>query len=163
MENGGVNFIMPNSPDTVVLQFAALALTPTVHEPTEALDEDNDDNIELVVRPPLSPRKPKSKPGPKRKATADLSRKFPPPATHLTREKRAFTTAFKLGVLSYATYGSHHVAETTCYYQLAYSSGWTLTHHCSSWTKDGQTLGRLVGLSKRDHSIRMHPSGITQC
>jgi hypothetical protein len=77
MENGGVNFIMPNSPDTVVLQFAALALTPTVHEPTEALDEDNDDNIELVVRPPLSPRKPKSKPGPKRKATADLSRKFP--------------------------------------------------------------------------------------
>src|SRR5258705_5361958 len=106
MENGGVNFTMSNAPDTVVLQFAALVLTPTVQEATgEALDEDEDDNIELVVRPPLSPRKPKSKPGPKRQATADLSHKFPPPATHPTRERRAFTTAFKLGVLSYATYG----------------------------------------------------------
>ena len=53
----------------------------------------------------LSPRKPKSKPGPKRKPTADLSRKFPPSTTHPTRQKRAFTTAFKFGVLSYATYG----------------------------------------------------------
>ena len=106
MENGGVNFTMSNAPDTVILQFAALVLSPTVQEATgEALDEDEDDNIELVVRPPLSPRKPKSKPGPKRQATADLSRKFPPPATHPTREKRAFTTAYKLGVLSYATYG----------------------------------------------------------
>ena len=96
---------MSNAPDTVILQFAALVLTPTVQEATgEALDED-EDNIELAVRPPLTPRKPKSKPGPKRQATADLSRKFPPPATHPTRERRAFTTAYKLGVLSYATYG----------------------------------------------------------
>jgi len=57
------------------------------------------------------PRKPKTKTGPRRQATADLSRKFPPPppppprATGRTCEKRAFTTAFKLGVLSYATYG----------------------------------------------------------
>ena len=65
MENGGVNFTMANGTDTIVLQFAALVLTPTVQEATgEALDED-EDNIELAVRPPLSPRKPKSKPGPK--------------------------------------------------------------------------------------------------
>jgi len=49
MENGGVNFTMANSPDTVVSQFAALVLTPTIQEATgEALDED-EDNIELAV------------------------------------------------------------------------------------------------------------------
>ena len=97
---------MPNTPDRVVSQFAALVLTPTIQEPSgKALAEDEYGNIVLVVRPPLSPRKPKSKPGPKRQATADLSREFPPAATHRTREKRALTTAFKLGVLSYATYG----------------------------------------------------------
>ena len=91
---------------TVVLQFTALVLTPRIQEAArEALDEDElEDDIEPVIRPPLSPCKPKSKPGPKRQATADLSRKFPPPATHLTRERRAFTTAFKLGVLSYMTW-----------------------------------------------------------
>ena len=72
MENGGVNFAMANAPDTVVLQFATLVLTGE-----GTLDED-EYNIEPVVRPPLSPRKPKSKLGPKRQATAELSRKFPP-------------------------------------------------------------------------------------
>jgi hypothetical protein len=99
-ENGGVNFIIPNSPDTAALQFAAPARTPTVQEPTgNALDEDDDDNTELVVRPPLSPRKPKSKPGPKRQATADLSRKFPsgyihisPGRNDLCRLSRAYDT-----------------------------------------------------------------------
>ena len=97
---------MPTTPDTVTLQFTALILTPIGQEPTtKALDEEEDnDNLDLAVRPPLSPGKPKSKPGQMRQVTADLSRKFPPPATHLTREKRAFTTAFKLGVLSYVTY-----------------------------------------------------------
>ena len=47
--DGGVNFTMANAPDTVVLQFAALVLTPTVQEATgEALDE-GEDNIELAV------------------------------------------------------------------------------------------------------------------
>jgi len=106
MESDGANFSMPTTPDTVALQFAALILTPTVQEPTaNALDEEEDnDNLDLAVHPPLSSRKPKSKPGRMRQATADLSRTSPPPAMHLTREKRAFTTAFKLGVLSYATY-----------------------------------------------------------
>lgn len=64
------------------------------------LDEDRgDDNIGLVICPALSLRKPKFKPGPERKPTPDLSRKFPPPATYPTQQKRAFTTAFKLGVL----------------------------------------------------------------
>ena len=73
---------MPTTPDTVVLQFVTLVLTPTVQEATgEALDEDGDNTgIELAVRPPLSPRKPKSKPGQKGQATANLSCKFPPPA-----------------------------------------------------------------------------------
>ena len=101
MGNARVNFTMSSTPDTVVLQFTALVLTPRIQEAAhEALDEDELDDIEPVTCPPLSPRKPKSKPGPKRQATADLSRKFPL-ATHSTRERRAFTTAFKLGVLSY--------------------------------------------------------------
>ena len=105
MENGGVNFTMSNTPNTsaVELQFASLILTPQTEEATsEALNEDElEDDIEPVIYPPLSPCKPKSKPGPKRQATSDLSRKFPPPATHPTRERQAFMTAFKLGVLSY--------------------------------------------------------------
>ena len=49
MVNGGANFNMATAPDTVVLQFVALVLTPTVQEATgEALDED-EDNIELAV------------------------------------------------------------------------------------------------------------------
>ena len=89
MENARVNFTMSSTPDTVVLQFTALVLTPRIQEAArEALDEDElEDDIEPVTRPPLSPHKPKSKPSPKRQATADLSRKFPPPATHPTRER----------------------------------------------------------------------------
>ena len=107
MESDRANFSMPTMSDTVALQFTALILTPTGQEPTaKALDEEEDnDNLDVAVRPPQSPRKPKSKPGRMRQATAELSHKFPPPATHLTREKQAFTTAFKLGVLSNATYG----------------------------------------------------------
>ena len=109
MENGGVNFTMSNTPNNtsvVELQFASLILIPRTEEATgKALNEDElEDGIEPVIRPPLSPCKPKLKPGPKRQATSDLSRKFPPPATHPTRERRAFTTAFKLGVLSYMTW-----------------------------------------------------------
>ena len=89
------------APDTFLFRFSALVVTPTSRVQDE--DEDPDDNIDLVAA--LSPRKPKSKPGPKRKPTADLSRKFPPSATHPTRQKRAFTAEFKLGILSYATYG----------------------------------------------------------
>ena len=76
MENGRVNFTMSIALDTVVLQFTALILTPQIQEAaSEALDEDeleNDIDSELAIRPPLSPRKPKSKPSPKRQATADL-------------------------------------------------------------------------------------------
>ena len=66
-----------------------LSFSPRIQDATrEALDEDElEDDIDPVTRPPLSPRKPKSKPGPKRLATADLSRKFPPQATHPTWEK----------------------------------------------------------------------------
>ena len=87
---------MPTTSDTVALQFAALILTPTVQEPTaKALDEEEDnDNLDLAVRLPLSPRKPKSKPGRMKQVTADLLRKFPPPAMYLTHEKQAFMTAF---------------------------------------------------------------------
>jgi len=88
---------MPTTPDTVALQFTALILTPTVQEPTtKAFDEEEDNNnLDPAIRLPLSPCKPKSKPGRMRQATADLSHKFTPAATHLTCEKRAFTTAFK--------------------------------------------------------------------
>ena len=41
MENGRVNFTMSSTPDTVVLQFTALVLTPRIQEAAhEALDED---------------------------------------------------------------------------------------------------------------------------
>ena len=90
--DGGVNFTMANSPDTVVLQFAALVLTTTVQE---ALDED-EDNIELVVHPPLSPRKPNRSPA-RRDRRPYSSRASFLRLTHPTRERRAFTTAFKLG------------------------------------------------------------------
>jgi len=78
----------------------ALAPTPTVPEPTgKAWDKDKDNNnIELAVRPPLSPRKRKPTPGRERQTTAELSRKFPSPATRATQEKQAFATVFKLGV-----------------------------------------------------------------
>ena len=107
MENCRVNFTMSSTSDTVVLQFTALVLTPRIQEAArEALDEDKlEDDIKPVTHPPLSPCKPKSKPSPKRQATADLSRRFPPPATHPTQERRVFMTEFKLGVLSHMTYG----------------------------------------------------------
>ena len=69
MEDGRVNFTMSNTQDTVVLQFTALTLTPQIQKAaSEALDEDeleDDINSAPAIRP-LSPRKPKSKPGPKR-------------------------------------------------------------------------------------------------
>ena len=68
MENGRVNFTMSDALDTIVLQFTALILTPQIQEAaSEALDEDeleDDINSEPAIRPPLSPRKPKSKPSP---------------------------------------------------------------------------------------------------
>jgi len=89
-------------PDAFLFYFAAPVLIPTFQEATDdaeqhPLDEDEDEDG-LSVQ--LYPRKPELKPGPK--PTADLSRKFPPPATHPTRQNES---AFKLGVLSYAIYG----------------------------------------------------------
>jgi len=94
MENDGVDFTV-DIPDTFLFRFAALVLTPTVQEATaDGGEQHPDEDIDLVIHPALSPHKPKSKPGPKTKPTADLSRKFPSPATHPTRQKRAFTTAY---------------------------------------------------------------------
>lgn len=55
-ENGRVNFIMPNTVGTVVLQFAALVVTPTVQEPTgKTSGEGETDNIEAVRPPSIIP------------------------------------------------------------------------------------------------------------
>ena len=94
MENDGVDFTV-DIPDTFLFRFAALVLTPTVQEATaDGGEQHPDEDIDLVIHPALSPHKPKSKLGPKTKPTADLSRKFPSPATHPTRQNRAFTTAY---------------------------------------------------------------------
>jgi len=101
MENDGNNFIMRTTPGTVALQFAALVLIATVQEPSgKAFEENGDNSIKPAIRPRLSL---KSGSGRKRLAKADLSHKFPSSATRLTREKQAFTTAFKMGVLLHAT------------------------------------------------------------
>jgi len=109
MEPSEADFTTPNALDTAILQFTALVLSPPLQEATGKPFNDLDDDDELsklVVPPPLSPRKPKPKTGQKRQTTADLARKFPSPTTHPTRKKQVFTTEVKLGVLSYATYGT---------------------------------------------------------
>ena len=108
IEHSEADFTTPNALDTAILQFTTLVLSPPLQEATgEVFDNlDNDDELsKLVVPPPLSPCKPKPKTGPKRQATTDLAHKFRPPTTHPTWKKQAFTTEFKLEVLSYATYG----------------------------------------------------------
>jgi len=95
---------MPTTPHTIVSQSATLVLTPSLQLPTGNAPDEDDDNTEPICRPPLSPLNRKRCPV-QGDATADLSRKFPSPATDRTREKRAFTTAFELGFLSCATYG----------------------------------------------------------
>ena len=72
MENDGVDFTV-DIPDAFLFHFAALVLTPTVQEATADAGEQHldEDDIDLVIRPALSSRKPKSKPGPKTKSTAD--------------------------------------------------------------------------------------------
>jgi len=161
-ESDGANFSMPTTPDTVALQFTALILTPTVQEPTaKALDEEEDnENLDPAVRPPLSPCKPKSKPGRMRQATADLARKFPPLATHLTGEKRAFTTAFKLGVLSYVTYGrikdgkgglrAPMAMEVCKRYNLKH------TRYLRSWRQEEEMLLLMMSSQKRHRPSRGH-------
>jgi len=146
---------MPTTPDTIVSQFAALVLALSLQEPTGNVP---DEDIEPLSRPPLSPRKPKSKPGPRRQATADLSRKFPPPATRPTREKRAFTTAFKLGVLSYATYGriddgkgglrAPRAKEVCKRYNLKH------TRYLHRWRQEGETLLLMKPSQKRHRPSR---------
>jgi len=100
---------MPTAPRAVVSWFAALVRVPLhlrfSYLPRRRRPRWHDDNTLPISHPPLSPRQPKTKPGPRSQATADLSRKFSSSATDRTREKRAFTTAFKLGALSYATHG----------------------------------------------------------
>jgi len=69
--------MQPNTPDTVVLKFAAPVLTLPTVKPS---GEDGDDTIELAVRPPLS--KPGSEYDMEGQAAADLTRKSSSTATH---------------------------------------------------------------------------------
>jgi len=105
MENDGANFNMIITPDTVICnsQLSFFHLRSKNVPTGKAWDEDEDNNIEPAVRPPLSPRKLKSKPGQRRQMTVNSRASFLLQLS-LPPERNERLRMYSNWVLSYATY-----------------------------------------------------------
>ena len=89
IRTGLTDFTLPAPPiDTLLFCFDALI---TMNEPTDTQD----------FKTILSPRKPKVKPGPRKQPLPSIPYKFAKPVATPSRQKKAFTTEFKLGVLAW--------------------------------------------------------------